>query len=163
MNLSELAVRALCLMIIAAVPGLPSLSSPVGDLQNLEVQIHRKVNQERSHRRLPALRWNEQLALEARRHATNMARHDFFDHDDPRRGDLADRLDRSGIVWSRCAENLYEEKGLRRDIAEEAVKAWLGSPGHRRNMLDSGFSEAGVGAAAQKDGTVYLVQNFVSR
>jgi uncharacterized protein YkwD len=163
MKIPQMAVRALCFLLLAAIPGLPSLPEPAGDLGRLELQVHRAVNKERARRKLPALAWNDRLSAEARRHAVNMARYRFFAHEDPRRGDLADRLDSSGIDWNRCAENLYEEKGQWNNLAASAVKAWLGSPGHRRNMLDSTFSEAGVGAAVQKDGTVLIVQNFVWR
>jgi uncharacterized protein YkwD len=45
---------------------------------------------------------------------------------------------RSGI-----GENLVEE----RFSAEEALKAWLGSPAHRRNILDPGCREMGLGLA----------------
>jgi len=45
---------------------------------------------------------------------------------------------RSGI-----GENLVEQ----RFSAEEALEAWLGSPAHRRNLLDPGCREMGLGLA----------------
>lgn len=163
MKFAGTAVRILWVVLLAAVPCQPSRPDPADDLRRLELQVHHAVNQERIRRKLPRLEWSESMAVEARRHAGNMARYRFFAHADPKRGDIDERLDRSGIQWRRCAENLYEQKGDRDNLVPFAVKAWLNSPGHRRNMLDSLFTDAGVGAAVRKDGTVLLVQNFISR
>jgi uncharacterized protein YkwD len=131
-------------------------------LRDLERQIQEKVNSERRENQLAPLIWNEELALEARRHAKNMAERHFFSHEDPKRGEISRRLDSSGIEWNRCAENLYKEKDVP-NPAEDAVKSWLQSPGHRRNMLDSGLAETGIGVANADDGTIYVVQVFIKR
>jgi uncharacterized protein YkwD len=130
------------------------------DLRKLEQQIFQKVNAARAENQAPQLSWKEELASEARRHAGNMAARRFFSHEDPKRGELAKRLDTSGINWNRCAENIYREQGLQ-NPADDAVQAWLQSPGHRRNMLDHGFAETGVGVAVQPDGSIYVVQVFI--
>jgi uncharacterized protein YkwD len=143
-----------------AAPRLLAAAYGSAELQQIEQQVYKKVNDIRNENRLPAVRWNEALASEARRHAGNMVERHFFAHEDPRRGELAERLDESGIDWSKCAENIYQEKGLDKP-AEEAVKAWLQSPGHRKNMLDSGFTETGIGVAVQPDGSLYIVQEFI--
>jgi uncharacterized protein YkwD len=59
----------------------------------------------------------------------------------------------------RCAENLFEGEGD--ELANEAVNAWLLSEGHRKNMLDSTFSDAGVGVALKRDKTLVIVQEFI--
>jgi uncharacterized protein YkwD len=103
---------------------------------------------------------NEQLSAEARRHAKNMIRRNFFAHEDPARGDLSDRLDSVGINWMRCAENIYRENGMSNPV-KDAVNAWMKSDSHRTNILDRLFKEAGVGAALQSNGTVIIVQEFL--
>jgi uncharacterized protein YkwD len=152
-------------MLLAAAPGLPFLLDSAflttEDLRSIEQHVYQNVNQERSSFRLPELNWNEQLADEARRHANRIANGRFFAHQDPMRGDIDRRLNISGIKWSRCAENLYE--GNRGDLPKEAVKAWLQSSGHRKNMLDSVFSETGIGAAVRPDMTIVIVQEFIFR
>jgi uncharacterized protein YkwD len=164
MKFARLAGQVLCIMIFAATPALcllpenPSITSE--DLCAIELQVQREVNNARHAAHIPQLNWNETLAMEARRHAKNMANRQFFSHDDPMRGDLSHRLDRSGIEWIRCAENLYSEMGFN-DPAKHAVQVWLDSPGHRKNMLDSMFSDTGVGAALQGDGTLLIVQVFI--
>jgi uncharacterized protein YkwD len=127
----------------------------------MEQQVHQYVNQERSLKRKPALDWNEQLASEARRHATHLAGRRFLSHVDPARGDVDARLDQAKINWRRCGENLYE--GNIGDPAAEAVRAWLKSPGHRRNMLDPGFDEAGVGIVVRDNGIIVIVQEYITK
>ena len=44
--------------------------------------------------------------------------------------------------------------------ADDAIKAWANSPGHRRNMLNASYAEIGVGITTTPNGTTYVVQNF---
>ncbi|MFW6773577.1 CAP domain-containing protein [Nocardioides sp. CPCC 205120] len=56
--------------------------------------------------------------------------------------------------WTRVAENIaygYNVTGV--------VDAWMGSPGHRANILGD-FTHIGVGIAADSNGRLYYVQNF---
>jgi len=166
MKCLQLHLRVLCAMILAAIPGASSLPNPgAGSTQGLraiELQVHQDVNREREAERLAGLTWNEPLAAEARRHARNMVSRGFFAHEDPVRGDIESRLDRSHIEWIRCAENLYEQRGGSHP-AKQAVKEWLHSPTHRRNMLDPTLRETGVGVAMRRDGTIVIVQEFLLR
>ena len=158
-------IRALCAVLLAAAPALPLLENPRAmtpeELHRIAMQVHRYVNEERLSRKIPELGWNEPVALEAGRHAANIASRRFFSHRDPTRGDLDTRLNRSGIEWRRCGENLYE--GSLEEPARAAVQAWLHSRGHFQNMMDSMFSEAGVGVAQRSDGTIVVVEAFVLR
>jgi uncharacterized protein YkwD len=156
-------IRVLHIVLLLAAPGLTLLSNsadqPVDDLSRIERQVHQYVNQERLSNGLHELKWSNQISMEARRHATNIAAGNFFAHEDPLRGDVDLRLNKSGIDWQRCAENLYE--GNFGDPAKAAVKAWLHSPGHRKNMMDSMFNEAGVGVAQRQDGVIIIVQEYI--
>jgi uncharacterized protein YkwD len=149
----------------AATPGL-SLWEPdpitAERLHKIARQIQQEVNHARQTVRIPPLIWNEQLAAEAGRHARNMAEKRFFAHEDPARGNLFNRLDKSGIEWRRSAENLYEQVGDK-NPSEEAVRTWLHSAGHSRNMMNAMLSEAGVGAALQRDGTLVMVKEYISK
>ncbi len=164
MKHSRILVQIVCFLIFAVSPGQCWFfeNSAITDdsLHDIELQVQQEVNDARLSAHIPQLVWNENLAVEARRHARNMAARQFFSHQDPTRGDISRRLDKSGIDWMRCAENLYSEKGFN-NPAREAVKTWLDSPGHRRNMLDSMMSEAGVGAALKSDGTLLIVQVYI--
>ncbi len=164
MNRLCLPARVLCVLLMAATPGpllpndraVPSAQS----LRAIEQQVHDYVNRERIAAGLARLVWSDRLAAEARRHSRNMAEHNFFAHSDPSRGDVGRRLDEAEIAWTRCAENLYEQKGGG-EYARQAVRAWLRSPTHRRNMLDAGLKQTGVGVTLRRDGTVIIVQEFM--
>jgi len=45
------------------------------------------------------------------------------------------------------------------DIARLAVQGWMHSPGHRRNILYTTFSESGIGVAVSSN-DVYITQLF---
>jgi uncharacterized protein YkwD len=77
------------------------------------------------------------------------------------RGDLSERLDAAGFLWKRCAENLYQSKGIR-DPVKRAVAEWIQSPVHHKNLFDVGFDESGVGAAFAQNGTLFI-QEFAKR
>ena len=44
-------------------------------------------------------------------------------------------------------------------LGADAVKHWMGSPGHRANILNGSFNRIGIGSY-QHRGRVYLTQNF---
>jgi len=88
----------------------------------------------------PVLVWNPQLAAVAEQHSRAMAELAFFDHTgrDGRR--VGQRADAAGYRWRSIGENLAA--GHR--TLEDAVRGWLRSDGHCRNLLDARFSEFGL-------------------
>jgi uncharacterized protein YkwD len=54
-----------------------------------------------------------------------------------------------------------------RSLARYSVHSWLGSPGHRENLLDPSLDEHGVGVVfdvqAKYCGQVYITQNFLQK
>jgi uncharacterized protein YkwD len=44
--------------------------------------------------------------------------------------------------------------------AGAVMKAWMNSPGHRRNILRPGFTRIGLGLATSEGGTRFWVQDF---
>ena len=43
---------------------------------------------------------------------------------------------------------------------DSVFAAWMASPGHRANILDSGYTSIGLGTARATNGTWYWVQDF---
>jgi len=66
----------------------------------------------------------------------------------------------AGRVW--IMDNILKVPQGRcgKGLAHAAVRSWLGSPGHRANMLDSRHVRLGVGVAISRRGTIYAVQAF---
>ena len=136
----------------------------------LEQHVHRLINQQRTSNGSPALEWDDRLAAVARAHSHDMDERGFFDHRTPEGLDPTDRLNRAG---HRCrkgyrygiAENIAVETNLRnvRVTADNAVQAWMRSPGHRKNILSREYDTTGVGAAYgnwRSGRGVYLTQVF---
>lgn len=118
------------------------------------------VNRERVRRGLARLAWDDEIAAVARAHSRRMRDLKFFAHEDPERGSMAARLKRARVPYRAAAENLFVEQGYRKPV-EQAVKAWLNSPGHRRNLLGRDFTRTGMGVASDGRGKYWFTQIFV--
>ncbi len=129
------------------------------DIAQTERRVFQEINRVRRSHGLNVLTWNESVAHEARRQAYNMAARKFFSHDDPVRGALAHRLKLSHVEWMACAENLFRERGYK-DPSAAAVKGWMESSGHRKNILDPEFTQTGIGVAVDIE-SVFIVQDFI--
>jgi uncharacterized protein YkwD len=148
------------LSIVLRLVALTILVLPVSGYPDpVENRILRLANEERRKNRQRPLIWDEKLAEAARRHSLRMAARGVMSHDDPERGGLRERLSASGVSRPRLAENLHFSNGYN-DAAEIAVEGWMSSEGHRRNLLDSGFSLTGIGVARARNGTWYATQIF---
>ena len=66
----------------------------------------------------------------------------------------------AGVGWRFVAENLFEQRGCA-DAVQCAVDGWLNSPGHKRNLLNTKYTDTGIGIA-NKRGTVYYTQIFLT-
>lgn len=119
-----------------------------------ERQILDLANVIRYRYKLPPLHWHDAAAEVARMHSQDMADHDFFDHVSATTGmDPFARLKQADIDYTMAGENIaagYPD-------AIEAHESWMNSPGHRKNILEKGFSQLGVGAVAD-----YYTQAFLT-
>jgi uncharacterized protein YkwD len=108
------------------------------------------VNEERRDWGRPGLVPQRNLARAAGSHASDMATQRYFSHT-ARDGDtLADRLDQANFIPSsdrwRAGENLAAGEGPMGSPAA-IVSGWMNSREHRRNLLDPGYTMAGIGVA----------------
>jgi uncharacterized protein YkwD len=99
---------------------------------------------ERSFGPAPPVKLSEALAGVAFGHADDMARHNYFEHEDRIGRSPADRVRAVGYQEKLVGENIaYGPKS-----ADEAVQGWLDSPGHCENIMDPRFAEMGIAYAA---------------
>jgi uncharacterized protein YkwD len=108
------------------------------------------LNQQRSHHHLSRLRANRPLRTVARRYARLMVSKGFFDHVSPSGSTFVQRIQGSSYLsaargWA-LGENLAWGSGPLA-TPREIVKAWMHSPGHRHNILDGHYRDAGLGVA----------------
>lgn len=125
----------------SAMPGQVSASALTGATLCL-------LNAERRQRRLPPLRLNGRLSRAASVHSADMVRRDYFSHESLSGASFVDRIRRTGYLSGPRAwlvgENLAWGSGDRASAAA-IVRAWMGSPGHRSNILQRRFREIGIG------------------
>ncbi len=129
------------------------------------------LNKERSKRGRVKLRSHKTLRRVARGYARTMVRQQFFDHVSPSGSTLTRRIKSTSYLrgslrrWE-IGENLGWGTGAQA-TPFGMVKAWMGSPGHRRNILDRGYREIGIGivygAPEDVDGGVTYVTEFGTR
>jgi uncharacterized protein YkwD len=121
------------------------------------------LNKKREENGLKRLVWNDDVAKVARQHSQNMAEFKYFSHRGLDDSMVSDRADRSGLVkWSSIGENIAFNRGYK-DPIEVAVRLWIESPSHRRNLLNSEWRESAVGIAVAEDGSYYFTQVFLLR
>jgi uncharacterized protein YkwD len=108
----------------------------------------REINQVRSQNGLQALRSSGALSEAAEFHSRSMATRGFFAHESADGSPFGRRIERfypsRGFRYWSAGENLaYGSPSI---SADGAVRAWMGSPGHRANILSSSWTEIGIGA-----------------
>jgi uncharacterized protein YkwD len=137
----------------------PALAARVLELVN-EARARGARCGARSFGAAPALRLSGTLASVALGHATDMAAHDYFEHEDLAGHTPADRVRAVGFSERLVGENIaYGPK-----TAEDVVQGWLDSPGHCENIMDPRFEQMGVAFApgrGSKHG-LFWVQDLVA-
>ena len=91
----------------------------------------------------PPLQLSGTLASVAAEHASDMARHDYFEHEDRNGRSPADRVRAAGYREKLVGENIAYGP----ESAEEVVAGWLHSTGHCENIMDPRFQEMGLALA----------------
>ena len=131
-------------------------------LQSFVGQVVNLTNQFRAQNGLAPLALNSKLSEAAQTHSQNMATQDFFSHTGKDGSSAGDRVSRTGYDWRTVAENIAAGQ----QTPAEVVNAWINSPGHRANMLNTTIKEIGVGYffLAEDTGTTnynaYWTQDF---
>jgi uncharacterized protein YkwD len=125
----------------------------------VEADLFRRVNDERRARRIAPLRWDGPLAELAREWSRTMGRTGEQRHRDLRPA-LADPRFAGRIMA--ISENVFHASHHRADAGRFLHLGWMGSQGHRDNMLRAAHDLGGVGIHCRWDGTMWATQNFGS-
>ena len=115
-----------------------------------------RVNDERAAAGCRPVSADTGLAAVARTHSADMRDRGYFSHVDPDGLDPFTRARAAGIPYAR-AENIASGQ----PDAAAVMAAWMGSPGHRQNILDCSLGTLGVGVA-QGPGGPWWTQLFGS-
>ncbi|MFI5351729.1 MAG: CAP domain-containing protein [Candidatus Binatales bacterium] len=146
----------------AAAPsdGRARTGAPLDD-RALELRIFALVNRERRTHGLGPLEFSPALARAALKHSRAMAKLDFFDHQGHGEPALFVRVADAGESADHVGENLYESTGAATDgLAEECVRMWMWSTGHRSVLLEPAFVKTGIAIGRSVDGRNYVTEDF---
>jgi uncharacterized protein YkwD len=110
------------------------------DRFQVEAELLARINAVRRRAGLSPLAAHPLLDRASQRHADDMLERSYFGHRTPEGLGPSERAREEGY-GSGTAENLVEG----RLSAEEALRSWLDSPPHRRNILDPDCREIGLG------------------
>ncbi len=164
--------RFLCLLILLIVGSCaaiqvtslptapPADESPPVELAEIEAQVHESINRHRTALGLPPLVFDPAIARIARGHSQAMAeRRVSFGH-----GGFDQRAQaiRRVVPFRSLSENVAWNNHGRAITAEVAVRGWIESSGHRRN-LEGPYTITGIGVARDAGGAFHYTQIFVAR
>jgi uncharacterized protein YkwD len=128
----------------------------------LPAVIVENTNQERVAESLPSLTRNSVLDAAARLKAQDMAENSYFAHYSPAGVSPWHWFEVAGYEYENAGENL----AVYFTDSAAVVDAWMDSPTHKANIVNSKYQEIGVGTAkGVYDGheTVFVVQFFGSK
>jgi len=133
-----------------------SVTVRVHDLHAFAEEVHRLTNVERANAGLAQLEKMPTLAEAAIVRANEII--ESFSHTRPDGRTFATALDEKNIPYHTAGENLAAGQ---KDPAG-VVKAWMDSPDHRDAILESAFSNIGIGVTMDGDGRLYWTQLFTN-
>lgn len=117
------------------------------------------TNVDREKEGLQKLSINTNLVTAASMKADDMAKNSYFAHQSPDGRNPWDFIKAAGYQYVYAGENL----AVNFDDSSEVERAWMDSPTHRRNIMNSKYTEIGIATAPgvyKGDKTVYVVQMF---
>lgn len=130
---------------------IPQTDSSV---RSFEQEVIRLVNEQRVQNGLNPLTENWELSSVARYKSQDMVDNRYFSHTSPTYGSPFQMIRNFGISFRSVGENIaYGQR-----TPQAVVTAWMNSSGHRANILNSSYTQIGVGYVA--DGN-YWTQMFI--
>lgn len=117
------------------------------------------INAQRASGGLAALSPSPQLTEAAQKHACDNARRNKMSHTGSDGSSMGTRIDRTGYRWRKANENV----GYGYKDAAAMLAGWIGSDGHRRNIMARGTQDIGIGLATGSDGKPHWVMVSAGR
>jgi uncharacterized protein YkwD len=124
-----------------------------GNLALIRAAVMCLVNRERAQNGELPLKENAQLDASAEAHVRDMVANDYFEHVSPSGSTPVDRDRESGYIPASPVGYVVGENlawgTLSLSTAQAIVAAWIASPGHLANILESQYRETGIAIAPQ--------------
>ena len=123
-----------------------------------EQEVLNLINQQRANAGLSKLQFDSELQRVARIKAQDMVNNNYFSHNSPTYGTPFEMMKNFGISYKTAGENIAGNS-----TNKGAVDAWMGSAGHKANILNNSFNYTGIGVVnSPKYGKIY-VQMFIGK
>jgi uncharacterized protein YkwD len=113
--------------------------------------LHFLANQARAREGVAPLSFSSELTVSAQEHANFMSWSQILTHEGWMEG-----IARTGYVGQILGQNVASGS----PTPETVITEWLNSPGHRRNLLSSTFTEDGFGCMRDDNGGFWWVHNL---
>ncbi|WP_406583454.1 CAP domain-containing protein [Bacillus salipaludis] len=127
--------------------------------EGFEYQLFDLTNASRVKHQLPILSWDNHVKETARKHSTDMAVNQYFDHTNLKGQSPFDRMKEDHIIFYLAGENLAYGQ-FSSIFAHEGL---MNSLGHRENILRKGYKYLGVGVAFNNQSQPYYTENFYAK
>ncbi|WP_430789784.1 CAP domain-containing protein [Virgibacillus flavescens] len=125
-------------------------------LNEFETKVIELTNTERKNAGLSGLKEDASLSRVAELKSRDMVNNNYFSHTSPTYGSPFDMMSEFGVSYNAAGENIAHGQ----QTPEQVVNAWMGSEGHRANILNSDFTHIGVGYIKNGD---YWTQMFIRK
>jgi uncharacterized protein YkwD len=107
------------------------------------VSVIKEVNAQRVAMGLGELEQNEALNSVAQQKVEDMVSRGYFSHNTPDGQNPWYWIQKNKIAYSLAGENL----AVRFEKPQDVVSGWMNSPSHKKNVLNGGYTQTGVGVA----------------
>lgn len=124
---------------------------PIPMSQINQDQLIASVNLERQKVGLPVLLKDGIITILAQSWAESMAKNDMMGH-----GDFNGRIKHAVDNFDAAGENVAAGQ----PTIAQVMKAWMNSPPHKANILNTQFNRIGVGIAKSSTGMIYWCLDF---
>ncbi len=121
-----------------------------------ELQVVELTNVERKKAGLAPLQVDNLLMNNAEQKSLDMKQNKYFSHTSPTLGSPFEQMKNNGITYKKAGENIAKGQST----PEQVVQAWMDSPGHRENIMNSNYTHIGIGYV---NGGHYWTQQFIQK
>jgi len=163
---SALAMTAVCSLALGtgSAQAADAPSSEALSPGRIETALVAEMNRVRAQRGRAPLRMSATLRRPARTQSRYLLANGLLTHAGPDGSPFWTRLVDAGYPRNRwMAENLAQLGGCDATTARRTVRMWMGSPGHRANLLSPRYRWVGVGSASDGGcGTTLVTADYGS-
>jgi len=124
----------------------------------LETNLFKFINTDRTAHNLKPLTYNDRLARFAKDHNQDMLDHHYVGHTSPDYGDLSNRATEAKLSFKCLTENVAQNSSI-----ELAHFRLMQSPSHKRNILDTRVTDVGISVIKKIEDNqpiLVIVENF---